>query len=49
VIDDCISVCQEVLDGTATPREQVNFDGTATVLVAGTDVMQIQYEPWQVR
>ena len=49
VIDDCISVCQEILDGTATPREQVNFDGTATVLVAGTDVMQIQYEPWQVR
>ena len=49
VIDDCISVCQEILDGTATPREQMNFDGTASVLVAATDVMQIQYEAWQVR
>lgn len=48
VIDDCITLCEGVMDGSIEPTEQPSFDGTSTVLVASTDNITIQFEEWQI-
>ena len=48
VIDDCITLCEGVMDGSIEPTEQPSFDGSSTVLVASTDNITIQFEEWQI-